>query len=179
MLPTAHYRPVIDAMASFVALPAWNIDGDHFSGGEWFEGLVLTESAGNADAVRYERRLDPNGHDDGMFEEAKSYGLVQLLGTTIRRLCGVPAGTRVDFTFALLPIVNLSLGLRLLEANLVAAHGDVAGALARYNAGWKGAEKDASGQLRAQAYVDRVRANASLVHIDRAHAFSTGAFLAH
>jgi soluble lytic murein transglycosylase-like protein len=167
MLPTAHYRPVIDAMAAFVALPSWDVNGTRYTGPEWLEAQVLTESSGNPDAVRYEPHLDPDGHDDGLYEEAKSYGLMQVLGTNIRRLCGVEPGTRMDFSFALLPLVNIALGVRMLTAELAATQGDVARALARYNAGTRGDQLDSQGRMRGQAYVDRVAANAARVRADR------------
>lgn len=165
-------------MAGLVALPSWEYRGETFLPGEWWEGLILAESAGNPSATRYEPHQDriPDGdaplQDDGRHEDDKSYGLVQLMGYNARTLCGVPAGTRMDFQWLLLPLVNLALGLRLLVGELAATEGDVPRALSRYNGGPTGTSlvpgPDGSLVMRRQEYVDRVAQHARAVVRDRA-----------
>lgn len=169
---TEKLRTVIDAMASHVGLPDWQYaDLDPFSGGEWLEALILQESNGDPNAVRYEGHQDQTqdgdipGVDDGLFEDDRSYGLMQIMGNNARVYCGVPLGTRMNFSFLLRPLANLAFGLRLLSENLVDSNNDVSTALARYNGGFAG--NPVGGPLRNQPYVDGVAAHASIVQLAR------------
>lgn len=169
---TEKLRPVIDAMADLVGLPEWqHRDLDPFTGGEWLEGLILQESDGDPNAVRYEGHQDqsPDGDtpnvDDGLWEDDRSYGLMQVMGYNARVYCGVPLGTRMNFAFLLRPLANLAFGLRLLGEELVDTGGDVATALARYNGGPSG--NPVGGPLRTQSYVDGVAAHAGIVQLAR------------
>lgn len=152
-------RPVIRAMTESVALPAWG----EFSGAIWFESLVLQESGADPRAIRYEAHqdikqdADVSGHDDGMLEDDKSYGLCQVMGYNIRKMVGVAEGVPMNFGFALLPLTNLTLGLRVILGELPAARGQVGVALARYNGGPSGNPR-ADGTLRNQEYVNLVAA---------------------
>lgn len=175
-LRTARYRGLIEAVAELVDLPAWSPERhvDTYSSDEWLEGLILTESAGDPRAVRYEAHQDrtadadtPN-HDDGLLEDDKSYGLMQVMGYNIRALVGVSKRTRMNFGWALLPVANLSLGVRVLLAELKATEGDVARALARFNGGPTGERIMADGRMRRQVYVDKVARNCRRVVADRA-----------
>jgi hypothetical protein len=118
-LPTSYapLRRLIDAKAVFAALPAFVSPRYRatFAPGEWLEGLILTESSGNARARRYEphqdratrtdARAEPDecDVDDGDLEDDASYGLMQVMGYNIRALVGVgtvktintPRGPRV------------------------------------------------------------------------------------
>ena len=176
---TRAYRELIDAAAREVALPSWTRGGDRFAPGEWLEGLVLTESNGDPRATRYEPHHDRPGrrdsfgdadtpnHDDGILEDDRSYGLMQVLGSNIRRLCGVGPGVPMRFSFAFLPMTNLAFGLRILTAELGATGGDVARALARYNGGASGDQLDADGRMRREEYVQKVALNAQRARMDR------------
>jgi hypothetical protein len=182
-LPTRRYRRLLDACAELVALPGWTYRGVSFFPGEWLEGLVLAESRGNPSARLYEPHQDRAGRrdaasdgdtpdqDDGMLEDDKSYGLMQVMGYNIRELCGVPRGTAMRFGFALLPITNVALGLRVLIGELSAVGGDVARALARYNGGPTG---DDGSPMRLQGYVDRIYSHALVVRDDRVAEASEG-----
>lgn len=178
---TRTYRPLIDACALQVGLPPW---GD-LRPGEWLEGLVLQESGGQPNARRYEPHQDRPGRadaasdgdrpdvDDGDLEDDASYGLMQVMGSNARRLCGVPLGSPMRFGFLFLPITNLAFGLRILTAELVATQGSVVRALCRYNGGPTGDAlvPDArSGQLifRRQEYADGVHLHARAAREDRA-----------
>ncbi len=172
---TARYRRLIDVAAELVALPKWDYVGTSlFAPGEWLEGLVLHESNGDPRAIRYEAHQDvaapgdPDtpGQDDGLLEDDKSYGLMQVMGYNARRLCGVPEGTPMNFGFLLLPMTGIAFGLRILTAELTATGGHVASALARYNGGsWGNPVR--GGRLRNQDYVDRVAAEAARVQLAR------------
>ena len=171
-MKTERLRPVIDAMAAWVGLPPWAYrDQDPFAPGEWLEGLILQESGGEPRAVRYEGHQDfvsdgdSPGVDDGMTEDDKSYGLMQVMGYNARVLCGVPKGVRMDFSFLLLPLTNLTFGLRVLNGDLIDSNGDVATALARYNGGGSG--NPVGGPLRNQSYVDGVARWSTLAQIAR------------
>lgn len=137
-------RRLIDAGALWVLLPSWR----GYSGATWLEGLTLAESSGEPGAVRYEEHLDRGGvdpdapgRDDGLREDDRSYGLMQVLGTNLREMVGVPAfvqgqdlgsGYResvpvpVNFSWALFPMANLAFGLRFLAGLLNQARRDVA-----------------------------------------------------
>ena len=164
-------------MAAFVALPVWEYRGEVFAPGEWWEGVIFAESGGDPNAFRYEAHQDrvadgdQPGQDDGTREDDKSYGLTQLMGYNARMMCGVPPGTRMDFSFLLFPLANLAFGLRLLTQELAITQGDVPRALARYNGGSTGTSlvpgPDGSLVLRRQEYVDRVAHHARLVVRDR------------
>lgn len=172
---TEHYRALIDAVADQVGLPPWTYRGQSFTPGEWLEGQILTESGGDPNAMRYEPHHDTPeraaregdgdqpGRDDGLLEDDRSYGLMQVLGSNIRRLCGVPPGTPMQFSFALLPLANLSLGLRVLHQELRATDNDVARALARFNGGPTGDRLDAAGRMRRAEYVELVARHAARV----------------
>jgi len=182
-LATRRYRPVLAAMADFVSLPAWEHPTNVWLGAIWLEALVLTESGGDPKAVRYEPHQDvpgrrdsasdgdKPGQDDGLLEDDKSYGLLQVMGSNIRRLCGVGPGVPMQFGFALLPLTNLALGLRVLLEDLETVEGDIPRALARYNGGPTGTSlvPGPGGALvyRRQEYVDKVAKNAVLVFQDR------------
>lgn len=179
--PTRRYRAVLDAMASFVALPSWQHPLGDWPGGVWLEGLVLHESVGDPRAVRYERHQDVEGRkdsrtdgdrpgqDDGLLEDDKSYGLMQVMGSNIRVLCGVAPGVPMQFGFALLPLTNLGLGLRILLGELEAVQGDVPRALCRFNGGPTGTSLVSGPQgtlvYRLQGYIDKVAsATVRVVH---------------
>jgi hypothetical protein len=176
--PSRKLRNIIDAAAAFVGLPEWTVGGETFAPSCWLEGLILAESGGDLTAMRYEPQLDwpirPGaddadvpGRDDGVLEDDRSYGLMQVLGSNVRRMCGVAPGTAMDFSFALLPLPNLSFGLRVLIGNLAETKGDVGRALAKYNGGFSGDRTDAQGRMRCQAYVNRVAEHARLARDDR------------
>lgn len=171
---TARYRRLINAAAELVALPPWVNGSDIYAPGEWLEGLILHESNGDPGAVRFEGHQDaaapgdPDtpGQDDGLLEDDKSYGLMQVMGYNARRLCGVRDGTPMNFGFLLLPITNLAFGLRILLGELGATGRDVPSALARYNGGPHG-NPARGGRLRNQEYVDGVAADAARVQLAR------------
>lgn len=172
---TEPLRPVIDAMAAHVGLPSWAYhDADPFAPGEWLEALILQESAGDHTAVRYEGHADrkPDGDtlnfDDGLFEDDRSYGLMQVMGFNARVLCGVPQGVKMNFTFLLRPLANMAFGLKILTDNLRETGGDVATSLARYNGGAMG--NPVGGPFRTQSYVDGVAGHAARVQLARAAA---------
>lgn len=181
-LRTRRYRELLEAAARLVALPGWTYRGESFFRGEWLEALVLTESGGDPTATRYEphqdrpgRRdsaTDPDtpGHDDGLREDDTSFGLMQVMGYNLRSLVECEPGTRMGFGWALLPIANVAMGLRVLLGELHQTHGDVARALARYNGGPTGDDRDDRGVMRRQVYVDRVFSSARRVRRDRADA---------
>lgn len=181
-LPTARYRKVIAACADLVALPFWSYRGERFGPETWLEGLILHESVGDPRATRYEahqdtpdrqaRDADPDrpGLDDGILEDDKSYGLMQVMGTNARRLVGAPPGTRMDFGWLLLPLANIAMGLRILAGELAATGGNVERALARYNGGPTGeslVSVNGALQMRRQPYVDLVHAATRRVAEDR------------
>jgi hypothetical protein len=178
MLPTARYRKLLEACSDLVGLPPW----EDFRPAEWLEGLVMTESAGDPRAVRYEAHqdapgrsdaasdADSPGQDDGTHEDDKSYGLSQVMGYNVRRMCGVPPGVPMDFSFMFLPITNISFGLRILLGELQATGGNVERALCRYNGGPTGdrmVEGSRGLEYRRAEYVRKVRMNADRVARDR------------
>jgi hypothetical protein len=175
MMPTTRYRSLLDAAAAVVGLPAWMVEHELYSPGEWLEGLILVESAGNPRAIRYERHQDvaspgdgdKPGEDDGLLEDDCSYGLMQVMGYNARVVCGVPLGSPMNFGFMLLPVINLAFGLRILSAELQTTRLHVPSALARYNGGsWR--NPPGGEELRNQAYVDKVAAAAHSVRLSRA-----------
>jgi len=179
-MKTRELRPLIDACAAQVGLPPW---GD-LRPGEWLEGLVLQESGGHPTARRYEPHQDRAARsdsasdgdqpdvDDGQLEDDASYGLMQVMGSNARRLCGVLPGSPMRFGWLCLPITNLAFGLRILTAELQATQGSVVRALCRYNGGPTGDAlvPDAHGALvfRRQEYADGVHLHARLAREDRA-----------
>lgn len=171
-METERYRRLIDACAATVGLPLWIKEGETFAPGEWLEGLILVESGGNPRAVRYEAHQDRQqdadrpGVDDGMLEDDRSYGLMQVMGYNVRVLCGVPAGVAMNFGWVLLPISNLALGLRILSAELNTTKLHVPSALARYNGGPFGNLPGAE-NLRNRVYVEKVAASAHSVKLHR------------
>ena len=191
-LATVRYRQLLDAAAIQVDLPQWVYRGQAYRGGEWLEGLILAESAGNPKARRYEPHqdragrtdarsdADRPGQDDGDLEDDASYGLMQVMGYNARALVGVDIGTPMRFGWLLLPIVNIALGLRILTAELRAVASEIAlararphqlveRALCRYNGGPTG-DALVRGDLRLRAYVDRIASHASDVQRDRGRA---------
>lgn len=181
MLPSAQYRPLIDALAAQAQLPPWEIGGQIYSGATWLEGQVMQESSGDPRARRYEGHLDrvPDGDkpgaDDGLWEDDASYGLLQVLGSNLRAMVGVAPGVRMHFGWALRPAAGLVFGLRHLcdEAlTPVGWAGNVPRALARYNAGPRGQSlvPGPGGRglvLANQKYVDAVARWVQLVDADR------------
>ncbi len=178
MLKTRKYRALIDAAAMLAGLPSW----DGFPPGVWLEGLILHESVGDPRAMRYEAHQDRPGRsdsasdgdrpgvDDGVLEDDRSYGLMQVLGSNIRKLCGLAPGTPMRFEWALLPIANVSLGLRMLLGELEATDGDVARAMARYNGGPSGddpVDGPNGREMRRQIYVRSVALACERVAADR------------
>jgi len=183
-LPTRRYRRLLDAAAEVVALPGWTYHDQSFFPGEWLEGLVMAESSGDPSARRYEPHQDragrrdeasdgdTPGRDDGVLEDDASYGLMQVLGSNLRRLVGVRPGVSMHFGWALLPIANISAGLRVLLEELRATGGSVERALARYNGGPTGDARDERGVMRRQVYVDRVFSMTRRVRRDREEDFA-------
>ena len=172
-MPTARYRALLDAAAAVVGLPAWMVKDELYSPGEWLEGMILVESAGNPKAMRYEKHqdvpaiadADTPGHDDDLLEDDRSYGLMQVMGYNVRVLCGVPRGTPMNFGFMLLPVTNISFGIRILWSELQATGLHVPSALARYNGGpWR---NPPGGPFRNQPYVDKIAAAAHSVRLSR------------
>jgi len=175
-LPTAHLRPLIQGAAFAANLPWWRT----WAPAEWLEALVLQESGGNPTAMRYEPHHDRPGrpdaatdgdqpdHDDGILEDDRSYGLMQVLGSNIRRIVGAPPGTPLNFGFTLRPLMGMALGCRVLAEELSndTTVNAVARALARYNGGPAG-NPGPDGLLRNQSYVDGVARWAEKVHSDR------------
>lgn len=180
-------RAFIDAAAGLVALPPFQYHNRGFTPGELLEGLILGESAGNPRARRYEPHqdratrtdaaTDPDvaDQDDGELEDDASYGLMQVMGTNARVLCGVPPGTPMRFGFLLLPQINIALGLRILTAERSAVYTQhpheteqelLVRALARYNGGPTG-DAIVNGDLRLRAYVDRVAEHCEIARADR------------
>lgn len=189
MIATTRFRQLIDAAAAQVRLPGWTYRGRIYTGGEWFEGLVLGESAGDPMARRYELHqdrasrkdapsdADHSDRDDGLLEDDASYGLCQVMGYNARGLVGVNPGTPMTFGWLFLPMINIAMGLRILSGELqevgldiargkASQHQQVERALARYNGGSTG-DDPVGGDIRLRAYVDRVAAHATLVQRDR------------
>ena len=167
-LPTARYRSLIDALAAHAGLPPWKLADSTYPGATWLEGQILQESSGDPRARRYEGLLDhvPDGDtpgiDDGIWEDDASYGLLQVLGSNLRAMVGVPIGIRMSFEFALRPATGLCFGVRhLVDECLRTVSWDVPRGLARYNGGPGGSLEVAKGGalvLRRQDYVDAVAA---------------------
>jgi len=185
-------RRVVDSSARFVGLLPWTYrgSGEFFSPGECLEGVILTESSGNAKARRYEAHQDRAGrrdqaadadtpeNDNGDMEDDASFGLMQVMGFNARVLCGVPPGTPMDFGFLYLPLINISMGLRILLGELASVRAEVGAgkidpgqdferALCRYNGGPTGDDLT-GGDFRLRAYVDRVARNAARARADKA-----------
>jgi len=147
-------------------------------------------------ATRRDAPADPDTADvdDGELEDDASYGLCQVMGYNIRALCGgvkltllptAPGDVEVarasptdplafwapmNFGFAFLPDTNITLGIRVLLAELRAVNGDVEAALARYNGGPTGDDMrpEYGMDMRLRKYVDKVAANTVRVVADRA-----------
>ena len=117
-MKTRSFRELINREASRVGLPLWR----GLEPGCWLEGLVLAESGGRPEAIRYEAHQDRAGRrdaasdgdvagrDDGLLEDDKSYGLMQVMGYNIRRLCGFHPGCPIRFAFAFEPETNTDRG---------------------------------------------------------------------
>jgi len=169
-LPTAHYRPLIAGCVFTTSLPFWR----NWSPAVWLEALILQESGGNHKAVRYERHQDQAGRwdagsdadtpdvDDGLLEDDKSYGLMQVMGYNARLWAG--ASGAMNFAVLLRPIANIACGLWILVAELEATHQNVARALARYNGGPTGDDLVDGEHMRRQVYVDGVASWAARVY---------------
>jgi hypothetical protein len=176
------FRAYIDAAANFAGLPHFSYRDHEFSPGELLEGQILAESNGDRMARRYESHQDraartdaprdPDTHDqdDGDLEDDASYGLLQVMGFNARVLCGCRPGTPMKFGWLFLPQTNISLGLRILLAEMAAVYRvhpheaeseRLVRALCRYNGGPTG---DAwimeTHDFRLRKYVDHVAANA-------------------
>lgn len=173
---TAALRPMIDAAAEFVGLPAWHYQGHKYAPGVWLEGQILQESGGDPRAMRYEGHLDKASpgdadapdDDDGLLEDDRSYGLMQILGANARALAGIAPHVPMNFGWLLLPMANMAFGLRWLLMELRATDGNVSRGLARYNHGPKGEWTDTPDRrMRAQGYVDLVARQAALAQADR------------
>ena len=101
-LPTSRYRPLIEALAMVSGLPDWKMGSRVYSGAQYLEGQVMQESSGDPRARRYEGHLDrvadgdAPGIDDAIWEDDASYGLLQVLGSNLRAMVGVPPGTRMS-----------------------------------------------------------------------------------
>lgn len=185
-------RRLIDAAAAWHVLPVWVYEGNILPPGVFLEGLILAESGGKADAVRYEPHQDRPGRsdahtdpdrpgiDDGVKEDDRSYGLMQIMGYNYRRYCGAPVRTALDFSPLFRPMLNIDCGCWILNADLLAVareveagqpptrtHDIVARALARYNGGPTGDDIQPNGKMRLQRYVDRVGSHALAVLRDR------------
>jgi soluble lytic murein transglycosylase-like protein len=160
-------------------LPWWR----GYAPGELLEALVMQESGGNPRARRYEPHQDTAtrsdarsdgdvaGQDDGPLEDDASYGLIQILGSNVRRLVGAPPATPLNFGFLFDPALGLGFGLMILKLELAYTHGHVERALARYNGGPTGdtmvADSKGGFVLRRQEYVDGVARWIERVHSDR------------
>lgn len=170
-------RLLIHAVALKYALPPWR----GFSGSEWLEAMVISESSGDPQARRYEVHLDllsPDdadtpAHDDGDMEDDKSYGPMQVLGTNLRRAVGISGRARMNFAWATDFGVGLLMGVLHVQGLIrpqleheISMDVVVDRALARYNGGFKGNPRE-DGTLRTQVYVDKIRKNTELVHADR------------
>jgi hypothetical protein len=189
----APFRRLIDAVAAFEQLPRWSYKDQEYSAGELLEGLILTESSGDPMARRYEPAHDAPGrkdqgsdpdqlaHDDGRFEDDASYGLGQVMGTTFKALLHVDRPVKIDYSILYRPLFGLAALIETLKGELRAVYlmspmasdsERIVRALARYNGGPTGdtlvaGPPPALPQLRTQAYVDRVAANAKKAHEDR------------
>lgn len=180
-------RAFIDAAAGLVGLPPFQYRGRGYTPGELLEGLILSESAGNPRARRYEphqdrasrtdapRDPDIADQDDGELEDDASYGLCQVMGFNARVLCGVPPGIPMRFGWLFLPQVNIATGLRILHSELTVVYAlhphesqqeRLVRALARYNGGPTG-DSIVNGDIRLRVYVDRVAAHAEVARADR------------
>jgi hypothetical protein len=180
-LPTRQYRPLIEALAAHYRLPAWPSLG---TGAEWFEGLVMAESSGDARARRYEPHQDKAGRpdasadadepgvDDGDIEDDASYGLTQVMGYNARKILSAPRSGRMGYAWMYDAPAALWLGFRMIVAELAAVNGDVERALARYNGGPTGDDPTPNPQtgrqeMRRQDYVRRVCRATAQVQADK------------
>jgi len=183
------FRRLIDAIAEYVALPSWEIHGERFVAGEVLEALILQESGGLPAARRYEPHHDAPGRrdsaedadtpnlDDGLLEDDASYGLMQVLGSNVRRLvgaharpceaCGLREPGGLNFGFLLRPLTGMAFGLRVLLEELDLTDGSWSRSLARYNGGPSGESVQPDGKMRRQIYVDEVERKCVIVREDR------------
>jgi hypothetical protein len=166
-LKTRVYRATLQAEARRLFLPAWTIHGDLFMGGEWLEGLVLHESAGDPRAYHVDK-LNPELGES--FQLDASYGLMQVEGrTALGQMNALDSWLAKPFPldFLFFPLTGLAYGLRALATALAVAEGVVAPALAFYNGGGWGMQLDAQKRLNDQVYVELIYAAAVKVHADR------------
>lgn len=184
-----HFRALLDAVAAYEQLPAWSYKGDTFAPAELLEALVLTESSGNPLAHRYEphqdradrpdRRNDPDtpGVDNGRIEDDSSYGLLQVMGYTFKRLIGLEQRATLDYYILYRPLFGLAAGVEVFKREMQAVYAlhphegeseRVVRALCRYNGGPTGDAIDSeTHDLRRRSYVDKVHTNARIVQADR------------
>lgn len=172
MLPTRPYRALFEVASRLFALPHWRGRAPFI----WLEAMALQESSGNSNAYRYEpgldyrspRDSDAPGVDNLSFEDDKSYGLMQLLGSTYKEVFGIPQESKVEFKVLFNPFVNVACAIVYLQHLLGATGKDVGRALARYNGGTRGDEVGPGHTYRNQAYVDAVWGRVLAVEADRA-----------
>ena len=126
-------------------------------------GIVLTESAGNAWAIRQEptykwlfqpEKSKPRGStlETELVMQKTSWGLMQIMGAVAREY-----GFRGWMPELCLPETNLEYGCTHVAVQMKRYKGDVDSALAAYNAG--AARKNEDGTFRNQHYVDTARKN--------------------
>lgn len=172
---------MIDSAANLAQLPRFSYKGDVFTPAEWLEGLILAESSGNPDARRYEKAHDKLADgdypeaDNGVREDDASFGLTQVLGTTLKGR--LEATGRMNFSLLFDPLVSIGVGLLEIKQWLLAAYRAhpnqeeselVVRALCKYNGGGNGdAEDPETGDLRGRSYVDLVAKNAKRAQDDR------------
>lgn len=174
-------RNLIDAAAAYAQLPRFSYKGDTFTPSEWLEGLILTESNGNSQARRYEKHHDKIADgdypevDNGPYEDDASYGLTQVLGTTLKGR--LEATGRMNYMLLYDPFVSIGVGILEIKQWLRAAYQAhpnqeeselVVRALCKYNGGGNGdAEDPETGDLRRRSYVDLVAKHAKQAQDDR------------
>jgi Transglycosylase SLT domain. len=141
-------RELIDDVARYRELPPWAYRGVQFDPGTLLEAIVITESAGDPRATRYEPHQDRTGRpdqvgdqdrplvNDGPVEDDTSYGLMQVMGYNLKLMLGAAItidgrrfpdpSKRVDFTLFFDPEVNLILATRLLCEEIVHVEKEIA-----------------------------------------------------
>jgi hypothetical protein len=177
-------RRFIDATAKLYELPAWVTDAGTFTPGELLEAMILTESSGRVNVSRYEPHLDKQsasdpdtpGQDDGLLEDDKSYGPMQVLGLNVRAQLGISSRVKMSYGFmqSFGPGVISGVAWLLAELRVARRNGyslrtmpdDVTVAVARYNGGPRG-NPDERGVLRTKGYVEKVKKWAKRVSDDR------------
>lgn len=125
------------------------------------EALVLTESAGRADAFRSE----PAFWDRYMKDKPEWDGANPRRVSASYGLCQVMFPTAVDFgmsrtdppEYLFVPLINLESGCRILRDRFRWSRGDVASALASYNGGKTPDNAPSAHPKRNQLYVNKVQ----------------------